>query len=187
MTLWVLHTHTQTRNLPIFNACGKLPARAEILVLLYCVDTFMTSKSIKIRKTHEVTPFPPMFLERRHTNTFMPRRKETLIHQSLCLKQSLELKSFLASQWCTWTHVSWHTYIHWAYSMNAEYFSLKQQLKVDLLNSNFERIQKLLTSRKHSWLEWFETEYLPDMDAGNILQPPKIPNTQVHPQSVCVP
>jgi hypothetical protein len=84
----------------------------------------VTSKSIKLRKTREVISFPPMFSERRYTTTFMPMRKETLIHQSLCLKQSLELKSFLASQLCTWTHVPGYLDIHWAYSMNAEYFLL---------------------------------------------------------------
>jgi hypothetical protein len=43
----------------------------------------MTSKSIKLRKTLEVTSFPPMLLERRHITTFMPNRKEILIHQSM--------------------------------------------------------------------------------------------------------
>jgi hypothetical protein len=32
------------------NACGKLPAIAEIPALSYCADPFMTSKSIKLRK-----------------------------------------------------------------------------------------------------------------------------------------
>jgi hypothetical protein len=102
----ITHTHTHTHNLPIFNACGKLPTIAEILALPYWVENLMTSKSIKLSKICEVTSFLPMFLERRHTITFMSMRKETLIHQSLCLKRSLELKSFLASMLCTWTHVS---------------------------------------------------------------------------------
>jgi hypothetical protein len=50
--------------------------RAEILALPYCVNIFMTSKSIKLRKTSEVTSFPPMFLERRHTTTRIPMRKK---------------------------------------------------------------------------------------------------------------
>jgi hypothetical protein len=188
-TLWLYeyYTYRQTWNLPMFNACGKLPSRAEIPALPYCVDTFMTSKSIRLRKTHEVTSFPPMFLDRRHTTTFISMRKETLIHQSLCLKWPLELKSFLASQWCTWTHVSWYTYIRWAFSMNAEYFHLRQQLMVDLGNNNFEQIPKLLTSRKHSWLVWFGTQYLTDTYAGNISQLPMRSHTQTHPQSGCVP
>jgi hypothetical protein len=125
------------------------PARAEIPELPYCADTFMTSKSIKLRKTHEVTSFSPMFLERRHTTTFMSRRKATLIYQSLCLKRSLELKSFLASVLCTWTQVSWYPDIHWTYSMNAEYFLLRKYIMVDLRNSNFEPNPKLVKSRKH--------------------------------------
>jgi hypothetical protein len=80
------------------NSCGKLPEIAEIPSLPYCEDTFMTSKTIKLRKTPEMTSFPPMFLERRHTTTFMQMKKETLVHQNLCLKRSLKLKSFLASQ-----------------------------------------------------------------------------------------
>jgi hypothetical protein len=90
-------THTKTQNMPNFNACGKLTVIAEIPVIPYCRDTFMTSKSIKHGKKWDMTSFPPMFLERKHTSTFMPIRKEILIHQSLCLKRSLELKSFLAS------------------------------------------------------------------------------------------
>jgi hypothetical protein len=62
----------------------------------------MTSRSTKHRKACEVTSFPPMFLERIHTTTSMPMRKETLIHQNLCL------------------NVSGYLDIHWAYSMNAE-------------------------------------------------------------------
>jgi hypothetical protein len=139
------------------------------------------------RKTHEVTTFRPMFLDRRHTTTFMPIRKETLFHQSLCLKWSLELKWFLASQWCTLTHVSCYPYIHWEYSMNAEYICLRQQLTVDLGNSNFEQIPKLLTSKKHSWCVWFGTDYLTDTDSGNISQPRMRSPTQKHPQSGCVP
>jgi hypothetical protein len=40
MTLWVLHTHTQIGNLPMFHACGKLTAIPEIQVLPYCGETF---------------------------------------------------------------------------------------------------------------------------------------------------
>jgi hypothetical protein len=58
----------------------------EIPVIYYCRDTFMTSKSIKLRKLHKVASFPPKFLERIHTISFMPMRKEILIHQSLGLK-----------------------------------------------------------------------------------------------------
>jgi hypothetical protein len=43
MTLCVLYEHTHThkiRNLPMFYACGKLTAIAEIPVLPYCGETF---------------------------------------------------------------------------------------------------------------------------------------------------
>jgi hypothetical protein len=92
-------THTHKHETHIYSMhVESYPARAEIPELPYCVDTFITSKSIKLRKTQEVTSFPPMFLEIRHTTTFTPRRKETLIHQSLCLKWSLEIKSLLQAK-----------------------------------------------------------------------------------------
>jgi hypothetical protein len=124
-----------------------------------------------------MTSFPPMFLERRHTTTFMQMKKETLVHQNLCLKRSLKLKSFLASQWCTWTHVSWYLDINWAYSMNAEYFFLGQYIMVHLRNSNIVPNPKLVTFRKHCWLVLFGTEYITDTDTGNILQQPMRPHT----------
>jgi hypothetical protein len=156
--------------------------------LPYCADTFMTSKSIKLRKTCELTSFPPIFLERRHTTSFMPMKKETLIYQSLFLKQSLELKTFLASQWCTWTQVSWHPDIHWAYSRNAEYFLLGQYITVYLQNSNIEPNPKLMTSRKHCWLALFGTEYITDTDMGNFYNHICIhTQTQTYPQSGYVP
>jgi hypothetical protein len=56
-----------------------------------------------------VTTFSSMLLEGRHTAIFMHRNKQSVIHQSLYLRQSLELKFFLVSQWCTMTHVPGHT------------------------------------------------------------------------------
>jgi hypothetical protein len=110
----------------------------------------------------------------------MSIKKETLIHQSLCLKWSLELKSFLASQWCTWTYVSWYLDIHWAYSVNAEYLPLGKYITVHLWNSNVEPNPKLMTSRQHYWRALFGTEYLTDTDMGNILQPPTYPHTDTY-------
>jgi hypothetical protein len=124
---------------------------------------------IKLRKTRELTSVPPMVLEGRHTTTFMPMNNESLI-QSQCLKPSLELKTILAGQWCTYIHESWYLDIHWPYSMNAEYFLLRQLITVHLWNSNTEKNPKLLASRKHSWLALFGTEYLMDTDPGNILK-----------------
>jgi hypothetical protein len=102
----------------------------------------------------------------------MQMKKETLVHQNLCLKRSLKLKSFLASQWCTWTHVSWYLDINWAYSMNAEYFFLRQYITIHLWNSNVEPNPKRVTFKKHCWFALFGTEYIRDTDMGNILQQP---------------
>jgi hypothetical protein len=121
MTLRVLHRHIHKPKICLYSMHVECyPTRAEIPALPYCADTFMTSKSIKLRKTCEVTSFPQMFLERRHTTTFMPMRKETLIHWSLCLKWSLELKSFLASQSCTWTvHQTYSRHIQWMLNISS--------------------------------------------------------------------
>jgi hypothetical protein len=61
--------------------------------------------------------------------------------------------------------------------MNAEYFLLRQFIMLDKQNSNVEKNPKLLSSRKHSRLAFFGTEYLTDTDPGNILQPPMRPHT----------
>jgi hypothetical protein len=50
---------------------------------------------------------------------------------------------------CTWTHVSGYPDIHWAYSMNAEYFLLRQYVRVEICNSKVESNLQLVTSRKH--------------------------------------
>jgi hypothetical protein len=77
---------------------GVISTIDEVQALPYKWDNIKTSKRIMLRKICEVTSFLPMFLEGRHTATFMPRNKQSVVHQSLCLKQSLELKSFLVSQ-----------------------------------------------------------------------------------------
>jgi hypothetical protein len=73
--------------------------------------------------------------------------------------------------------------------MNAEYFLLRQYVRVDLCNSNVEPNLQLVTSRKHCWLALCGTEYLTDTDTGNILQPPTRTHshTQTHPQRGYVP
>jgi hypothetical protein len=42
--------------------------------------------------------------------------------------------------------LSWHQGIHWAYSMNAEYFLLREFITYDLGITNIEQNRKLLTS-----------------------------------------
>jgi hypothetical protein len=42
------------------------------------------------KKIWEVTPFPEMFLQGRHTATFLQRNEQSVIHRNLCLKQLLE-------------------------------------------------------------------------------------------------
>jgi hypothetical protein len=48
-----------------------IPAIAVLQALCYKGDNISTSKRIMLRKICEVTSFPPMFLEGRHTATFM--------------------------------------------------------------------------------------------------------------------
>jgi hypothetical protein len=71
-----------------------LPAIAESPGVMLLRGNMSTSKRIMLRKTCEMTTFPPMFLEGRHTATFMPGNKQSVIHQGLGMKQLLELKSF---------------------------------------------------------------------------------------------
>jgi hypothetical protein len=55
-------------------------------------------KNVMLRNIGEVTSFPPMIWDRRNTVTFIQINNQSEIHRSMCLKQSLELKSFLLSQ-----------------------------------------------------------------------------------------
>jgi hypothetical protein len=53
--------------------------------------------------------------------------------------------------------------------MNAEYFLLRQLITVDLQNKKMDKNLKLMTSRMHSSLALFGTEYLMDTDPRKIL------------------
>jgi hypothetical protein len=120
-----------------------------------------------------------------HTTMFMQVTKYRIIHQSLCMKLSLELISFLASTGCMLTQIALYSHGSWAYSMNAEYFLLWEFITFALWNTHFEQYLKLLISRKHSRHAFFGTDYLTDTDTKKIIQPHM--HTHTHTQSDCVP
>jgi hypothetical protein len=96
------HTHTHThkikQNLSIFIAWGMLLAIAESPGVMLLRGQNQHFKKIMLRKICDVTSFPQIFLYGRHTATFMQRNKQSVIHLSLGLKESIELKSFLLRQ-----------------------------------------------------------------------------------------
>jgi hypothetical protein len=161
------HTHTHTRTYPAYiQYMWKVTPNSWNPGITLLCRHFHEFKDIKLRKHRNTESgiIPTNVLRKKTYYFFYADEDETLIHQSLCLKQSLELKSFLTSQWCTWTHVLWYLDIHWTYSMYAECFLLGQFVMVDVGNRGVELILQLVTSRKHCWLALFGT----DTNTGNI-------------------
>jgi hypothetical protein len=125
MTLQISHTHTHTntyiQNQPTSNAYRMLSPVGEIMGITLLRGHFQHLKNDLTKKIMRSYIISTNVLEGRHTTIFMPMNKNSLIHQSLCLKWSPQLKSFLASQWWRLTEVGLYLHIQWAYSRNAEY------------------------------------------------------------------
>jgi hypothetical protein len=124
------HTHTEThtqKETKSVHSHNKVNVASKSWTSWHnATEGIMSStwKRIMLGKICEVTSFPPRFLDGSPTAIFMQRNNQSVIDLSLGLKQSLELKSFSLSQWCTFTHVSWCLDIHGTYYLNDESFLL---------------------------------------------------------------